>query len=242
MPVELILGLLAMFTSFVAAVIGLGGGMLLIAIMPIFISPEKIIPLHGVTQLASNISRVAFSLKDVAWHCLPPFLFGSLVGVAVFALAFFTVPTAFVPVLIGIYILLSLWSGGFNRLVKRYESFFAAGFFQSGLGLLVGATGPLTMTLLVKRLSDSNKVIVTAALFMSLSHLLKILLFGLVGFAYDQHIPLLTSMVFGAAIGSFLGTRLRRRFNGEKFRQLLIWILTGLALHMIAQPLINLII
>lgn len=236
MPVELILGLIALLTSSIAAVIGLGGGMLLIAIMPTFLSADKIIPLHGVTQLASNISRVIFSLNAVAWHCLPAFLAGSLLGVAVFGLLLMQLPTHFVPVFIGVYILLSLWSARFNRLVKRYESFVSAGFFQTGLGLLVGATGPLAMTLLVKRLKDPNQVIATAALFMSLSHLFKILLFGFAGFAYGQHILLLTSMICGATLGSYLGTRLRHRLKAERFRQALIWILSALAIHMIIRP------
>ncbi len=72
MNIEYTLGLISLITSLVAGVIGFGGGMLLIAILPMFLAPSLIIPVHGVTQLASNSSRMLFSFKDVQWalRCL----------------------------------------------------------------------------------------------------------------------------------------------------------------------------
>ena len=76
---EIILGILTFFTSTVAGVVGLGGGMLLIAVLPTFLPLNAIIPVHGVTQMSSNISRAIFGIKDVQFEVLPKFIFGSIV-------------------------------------------------------------------------------------------------------------------------------------------------------------------
>ena len=59
METEYVLGITSFFTSMIAGIFGFGGGMLLIAIMPSFMHPSLVIPIHGVTQLASNYLKNA---------------------------------------------------------------------------------------------------------------------------------------------------------------------------------------
>ena len=47
---ELFLGIVTFFTSTIAAIVGLGGGMMLIAILPSFLPINALIPVHGLTQ------------------------------------------------------------------------------------------------------------------------------------------------------------------------------------------------
>ncbi|NRA83860.1 MAG: hypothetical protein HRU22_08870 [Gammaproteobacteria bacterium] len=44
---------------------------------------------------------------------------------------------------------------------RKIENFYIAGMLQTGLGLLVGAPGPVTITLLMKKLDDKEKIIAT---------------------------------------------------------------------------------
>ena len=62
---ELFLGILSFLTSTVAGVVGIGGGMMLIAILPSFLPLNALIPVHGLTQMSSNLSRAVFGYKDV---------------------------------------------------------------------------------------------------------------------------------------------------------------------------------
>lgn len=137
MNTEIILGLVGLITSTITGVIGVGGGLLLIAAMPVFLPAALIIPMHSVTQVASNASRALLALKSVEWRFFPGFFFGSALGVSCFGLFFASLPSQYLPLGIGGYILLSLWSRKFDRLVRRYETFFSAGFFQTGLGTLI---------------------------------------------------------------------------------------------------------
>lgn len=237
MPIEPILGLLSLLTSVIAGVIGFGGGMLLIAIMPIFIASGAIIPIHGATQLASNSSRMIFSLKDVKWNLLPRFLLGSLIGVGVFGVVLVSIPTTYLPFAIGLYMLLNLWSPDFSSFIKRYENYYLIGFLQTGLGLIVGAPGPIAMTVLTKELKSKDQIIATASMFMTITHLVKIPIFGIIGFSLLEHSSLLIYMISGSILGSYIGTKIRLVANNEKLIVVIKILLTVMAVRMIVASL-----
>lgn len=233
MQIEFILGLLSFFTSLIAGVIGFGGGMLLLAILPLFLSPSLIIPIHGITQLASNSSRMLFSLKEVKWSLLPPFMIGSLLGIFTFGYLLSNLPTQYVPVAIGIYILLNLWSKRFDGFIKKYENYYLIGLLQTGLGLIVGATGPLSLSVLTKQLKNKNEIIATSSMFMTISHFAKIPVFMLIGVSLSDHLYVLVWMIVGSVLGSFIGTKLRVLTNNDKLILLIKLLLSLMAIRML---------
>ena len=230
---ELFLGIVTFFTSTIAAIVGLGGGMMLITILPSFLPINALIPVHGLTQMTSNLSRAVFGYKDVQYEVIPKFLLGSFLGIGIFASILNFISLEYVPLFIGVYILLSLWSEKFNERIKRYESYFLAGFFQTGLSIVEGATGPLTMTLLLKDYKNKDKVVATSAALMSLSHILKVFVFMYFGFVFFDYIGIIIAMVIGAIAGSWVGTKLRNIIDGKKFTIILKVLLTTLAIKVI---------
>ena len=230
---ELFLGIISFLTSTVAGVVGIGGGMMLIAILPSFLPLNALIPVHGLTQMSSNLSRAVFGYKDVQFEVIPKFLLGSAIGIGIFAGILNFISLEYVPLFIGAYILLSLWSEKFNEKIKRYESYFLAGFFQTGLSMVVGATGPLTMTLLLKDYQDKDKVVATGAALMSITHILKVFVFMYFGFVFFDYIGVIIAMIIGAVAGSWAGTQLRDKIDGKKFILILKVLLSALAIHVI---------
>jgi uncharacterized membrane protein YfcA len=233
LPIEYILGIASFFTSVVAGVLGFGGGMLLIALLPLYLHPSTIIPIHGITQLASNSSRMLFSIKDVQWSLLPQFLVGSLVGTILFGLLLVNISSTYIPIAIGTYILLNLWSTRFAAFIKKYESYYIIGLLQTGLGLIVGATGPIATSVLTKQLTCKNQIIATSSMFMSISHVAKIVVFGFIGFSFFAHTSLLIYMVLGSIIGSYAGTKLRSLANNNHLLFIIKLLLSLLAIKMI---------
>ena len=232
---ELFLGILSFLTSTVAGVVGIGGGMMLIAILPSFLPLNALIPVHGLTQMSSNLSRAVFGYKDVQFEVIPKFLLGSAIGIGIFAGILNFISLEYVPLFIGAYILLSLWSEKFNEKIKRYESYFLAGFFQTGLSMVVGATGPLTMTLLLKDYQDKDKVVATGAALMSITHILKVFVFMYFGFVFFDYIGVIIAMIIGAVAGSWAGTQLRDKIEGKKFIMILKVLLSALAIQVIVK-------
>nr|WP_321281256.1 TSUP family transporter [uncultured Vibrio sp.] len=182
-------------TSMVAAIIGFGGGMLLIAILPVFLSPALVIPIHGLVQLASNSSRMLFSLKHVRWQLLPRF----------------------------------------SASVSRYESYYLIGFLQTGLGLVVGATGPLSLSVLTKQLKSKDEIIATSSLFMTISHLAKVPVYLSFTESIFSDLGLIVYMVLGAILGSLIGTKLRLGTKNGYIIKIIKVLLTLLAVKMIGE-------
>ena len=232
---ELILGVLTFLTSTVAGVVGIGGGMMLIAILPSFLPLNALIPVHGLTQMSSNFSRAVFGYKDVQYEVIPKFLLGSIVGIGIFAAIINFISLEYVPLFIGAYILLSLWSQKFNDKIKKFENYYIIGFFQTGLSIVVGATGPLTMTILLKDYKDKDKVVATGAALMSITHILKVFVFMYFGFVFFDYIGIIVAMIIGAVAGSWTGTQLRDKIDGNRFTIILKVLLTALAIKVIVD-------
>lgn len=230
---ELFLAFITFLTSTIAGIVGIGGGMMLVAILPSFLPLNALIPVHGLTQMSSNFSRALFGYKQVQYEIIPKFLLGLILGISIFAGILYYVSLEYVPLFIGIYILLSLWSEKFNEKIKKYESYFLAGFFQTGLSIIVGATGPLTMTLLLKDYKDKDKVVATGAALMSITHTLKVFVFMFFGFVFFDYIVLLIAMISAAILGSYVGTKLRDKIDGKRFVMIVKVLLSLLALKAI---------
>ncbi len=235
---DLLLGAITTFTSTVTALFGLGGGLLLIGFLPGLLPASIIIPIHGTTQLVSNVSRACFAYRSIEWRLVPQFVAGSLAGILLFGVFLSTVPNQYIPVTIGLYILLSLWNKQFDTLMRRFENIYVIGFLQTGLSLFVGATGPLATAMLLKKLKAKEQIVTTNAVFMSISHTLKIVLFGFLGFQFMNYLTILCFMIGGATLGSFIGTKYRQRIHDQRFAIILKLLLTGLATKMIVLTLV----
>lgn len=171
---ELLLSIINFLTSTMTGITGLGGGMILAGVMPMFLPTVAIIPVHGATQLASNASRAWFGRRHVDMTYIKPYLIGTLIGAVVFGILVRFIKLDLIPLLIGFYILLTQWSHKFNELLKSFENFGVIGFLQTGIGLFVGAPGPMHMPLLIKKYNDNHVVVSTASAMISIVHLIKL--------------------------------------------------------------------
>lgn len=224
-------------TSAMTAVLGIGGGIILIAFFPLLLPAAAIIPIHAVTQLSSNLSRAWFGRKQVVITPLREYLLGVILGVAGGFFLIGSIDLANVPLFIGAYILLNLWLPAFQKAIARIEHFSLIGFVQSVLSLFVGITGPIHLPLLMKRYDDHHAVVSTGAAMIVFAHLGKIVVYSWHGFAWLEYAWLLAALVVAAVAGSWLGVRLRHAIRIGFLRPLLKYLLTLLALHMIVRHL-----
>jgi uncharacterized membrane protein YfcA len=74
------LGVVAVLTSVVSGVMGMAGGMLLLAVMLLRLEPAVAIPVHGVVQLVSNASRAFFLRRQVRWDAVWRFAWHLAIG------------------------------------------------------------------------------------------------------------------------------------------------------------------
>ena len=220
-------------TSAFTAVIGLGGGIMLIAVMPGLLPAAAVIPVHGAVQLASNSSRVLFGLRHVQWRLFWPFLLGAVVGAVLGARLVVRLTPDHLPLFLGLFILLVTWVRVPRRAFRLPGHFTILGVVQTVLSLFVGVTGPLTNAFLLREDLPKDRLVVTHGMLMTATHLLKILVFGFVGFAFAPHLPLIAGMIVAVTLGSFAGTRLRGRLSESLFRRIFKALVTALSLRMV---------
>jgi len=230
---EIILGCIAFTTSMTTAIFGLGGGLLLIACMPGFVPATSIIPVHSAVQLASNMSRAGFGFSSIRWDYTSAFFIGSIIGGILAAKVTTFINLEYVPLFIAAFILWNVWGPGMKLRSGFKGEFLAVGFVQTGLGLLIGATGPLGQAGLLRHGLKRDPLVVTVALFMTITHIVKITMFGLLGFSFIAHGWLIGVMILGSVAGSWVGTRLRSRIPEIRFSQILKWLMTALALRIL---------
>jgi len=222
-------------TSTLTATIGLGGGVLLIAVMPGLLPAVAIEPVHGAVQLASNASRVLLGAGHLDWPILRPFAAGAVLGAAAGAPAVSAFDFSRLPLYLGVFIILVTWLPGPPATGRLPGRFFLLGATQAWLSLFVGATGPFTRPLLLGEGLPRDRLVVTLGGAMTIIHVVKLVVFGLAGFAFGPYLGLTAGMVAAVVVGSWVGTRLRRHVPEAPLRRGLRIVLTVLAVRMIVD-------
>ena len=74
---------------------------------------------------------------------------------------------------------------------------------------------------------------------MTATHLLKVAVFGLVGFAFAPYLSLIAAMIVSATLGSWAGTKLRGRLPEKLFKKIFKYLITFLSIRMIVNALIT---
>lgn len=221
-----ILSVVAFLTATLSAVIGMGGGMLLLAALFAFMPHASAIPTHACVQLVSNSTRTLVFLPHVEWPAVGRFLIGvipgSFIGVAALVLLGDS-PRAepWLKLLVGAYILGSLAiparPSGDRRLPGW--SFPLLGLAAGAAAFTVGAVGPLIGPLFARGNFKKEALVATKAVFQSLLHLAKIPTFLLVrSYPNLAELGALTlAMAIMAVLGTLLGRRLIHRVSERAF-------------------------
>jgi len=230
---EVLLILVALVTSALTAIVGIGGGMILIAFMPGLLPAAAIIPVHGIVQFFSNSSRTLFGWRHIHWGFTTAFVAGSIIGGLVAACVTTEINLEYTPLIIAVYILLTVWGPKLQFKKAPRGEFFTIGLLQTGLSVIVGAVGPLGQAAMLTKGFQRDALVVTAALMMTFTHLIKIILLTLLGFSFIAYWQIILGMSIGVIAGAYLGTHIRYKVPEVLFRNVMKWLLTLLAIRMI---------
>lgn len=223
----------AAVTTFLGTVTGTAGGLMLLAIMTFFFPLVVLIPMHTFIQLGAGSSRMFMMWRYVKKPLILPFAIGSCIGAFAGAQIFSTLPSATLQGILGLFILIVMWTprigaGGPERL--RFGILGAAATF---LGIFVSATGTFLSPFIAHASRDRHIHVSTMATLMAISHVTKLIAFGFVGMAIGAYIPLVVLMVIGTVIGTWFGQRALNRIPEKLFRQVFRILLTLLALRLL---------
>lgn len=218
---------------------GMGGGILLIAAMPGLIAPAAILPVHAVTQLGSNLSRAAFGWRAVDWTLIPAIAVGAALGAWSGSEIYQRLDLAWLPAVLGVVILLITWVKLPTVPGAGQLSLLLLGFYQTGLGMIAGATGPVGAAVLLRHNTQRDWLVVNTAVYMTINHVFRVVAFVLIGFSFAPWWQLVLALIAAVTAGSWVGTRLRRKVPQIDFERWFRVLVTILAVRMIAMSLLT---
>lgn len=225
-------------TSFIGsaltASLGIGGGLLLIAVISTLAPTPAVIPVHGAIMVGSNASRAGLLFQQIDRHIIFWFAVGAGFGALAGAQIVTSLPATLVRGSIAGFILFSQWGPQIKTVGLGPRAYALAGALSTFLTLFVGASGPF-MTSVIAKASHLTRqgLIATAGACMTLQHSLKVMVFILAGFAYAPWLPLIIAALASGFCGTFLGTRLLQNMPEKLFRTVLKWLLTVLAIYLL---------
>jgi uncharacterized membrane protein YfcA len=227
--IYVVLAIVAVLTAALSGMIGMGGGMLLLATLFCFMSHAEAIPAHAAVQLISNSTRTLAFLQHVDWGTVGRFLLGAAPGslVGLLILSWLGEPGRSEPWLksfVGAYILGALLVPRPARQehASRWWDFPLLGVVAGTAAFTVGAVGPLIAPLFARRDFVKERLVATKALCQSFIHVVKI-----PGFLYlrsYENLEALGMVTLAMAIlvipGTLLGKRLLKHVSERRFVQL----------------------
>ena len=242
----IILIISALITSSISAVLGMGGGIILLGIMAIII-PEgyMVIALHGMIQLFSNTTRTYLFRKHIKQNIIKEFTVGSLIGACISAviifllIQFYEVNSAneikvdFLKPIIGVFIIWYLFLKGPKK-GKKSKSFIKVGSISGLASIFIGATGPLIAPFFLSGKFTKENIIVNKAACQVITHLTKIPLFiYFFNVSYIKEYSLLLPLIAAVYIGTNLGKKLLSFIPEKTFKILFKVALTAIAIKLI---------
>ena len=228
----LVLAVVAFATSVFSAIIGMGGGIILLACLLLFLDPIAAIPIHGVIQLVSNSSRACVQRKHLAWPLIWRYSI-LLLPFGLIAIQFvMQMPQDLLKGFIGVFVLLATWRpkwllvGTHPDKIDVRRRFILLGGVVGFLNILVGAVGPFIAPFFLNMGFSRQTIVGTKAACQTFGHLVKVILFGFAGFAFMGYLPLVALLIPLVLLGTWVGSRLLEKVSEVSFVWLFKTVLT----------------
>ena len=243
---QIILIIAALITSSISAVIGMGGGIILLGIMAILI-PEgyMVIALHGIIQMVSNGTRTFVFQDYIKKKLISEYLIGALIGLglSVFIvyelMHFYDVSSAnqikfdYLKPIIGLYILWYLYLRGTKKEQKN-KLFIIVGFIGGLCSIFIGAVGPLIAPFFLRNDLNKENIIANKAACQIITHIGKIPIFMYFFHVnYIEQSYILLPLIISVYIGTNIGKKLLGSISEETFKMIFKVCLTIIALRLV---------
>lgn len=234
-----ILAAAALATSVLSAIVGMAGGIVLLAVMLLFYDPLLAIPLHGVVQLVSNGSRTLIQRRHVDWSIVSRYALLLLPTGYLGYLLLRSLPPDVSRAAIGAFVLVATWApawlliGTHPERLDRDRRFFLLGGVVGLLNTTVGATGPLLAPFFLNLGLDRRQLIGTKAACQGFGHLAKLMIFGTMGFAFADYAAPLAWLCAAVVVGTWLGSLILGRVSEAFFLRFYKTVLTLVALRLL---------
>ena len=214
-------------TAIISGVLGMAGGLALMAVLASLLPVSGAMILHGAVQAASNGARFLFLRDRMMWGVLPWYGAGAALSVLVFVSLAVVPDPALVLILVGSFPWLARLLPTLRGLdVRNPGTATACGATVTAAQLLAGASGPLLDAFYLETDVDRRTIVATKAFTQTVGHLLKIGYYVWVSRTVLTELPgnvptpwLIAGGMALAIVGARIGTLLLARLDDRQFRR-----------------------
>jgi uncharacterized membrane protein YfcA len=230
MSVPLIIIATVFATSVLSGIIGMAGGIILMAVLVSVQSVAAAMIIHGTVQATANGSRAFFLRRHIVWQILPGYLGGAAVALIAFIGLAVVPDSGIILLIIGAFPWAARAMRGLHGLdITRRGVPVVCGVLVTGAQLFAGASGPLLDVFYLDSRLDRRQVVATKAVTQTLGHVLKLIYYGLIiGLTEPIELWFLGVAVATAVLGTRVGTLILMRFDETRFRQLSGWVILAI--------------
>jgi len=240
------LSVMGLSSALISGVTGLAGGVLLLSFLLLSFPIEVAIPLHALAQVLANLSRVLVLREHIDWRIWRAFNLLTIPAGLLGAYSVPYLPKSLIQGLVGVVILLAAvytlrpkrpsYTSDAGSLQKgRYV---ALGAVSSGLGMVVGATGPLIAPFFLIAGLKRERFIATKSGCQLTVQVIKTVIFAqMLSFPYLSYSQELGLIVLGVFAGTYLAKRLLAKVSGAWLETLIALMLVTLGGRMILSAL-----
>ena len=196
--------------SFIAAIAGFGGAVIMLPVLVWTFSIQDAIPILTVAQLIGNLSRVVFNKRDLQWPVVWRFALGAVPAAVIGGIIFATAPAAALVRLLGAFLIAMVvyrhtrW--GKNAKLKL-GGFVPLGAASGILSAVLGTVGPFAAPFFLSYGLVKGAYIGTEAMTTVIMHITKLGVYG--SYSLIGINTLLIGLSIGVImiLGTFLGKK-----------------------------------
>jgi uncharacterized membrane protein YfcA len=230
----------ALLSAVITAVFGLAGGSIFFAMATWVLSAKEAIPLHSLTQLMSNATRVLAFWDTIRWEIVGYFAMLSLLGAYLGSLCFQYFHAETLEVFVGLFVLLTIFLPKKGEKALSKSMIILLGFLSSFLGMIVAVTGPLVSAFFVVNGITKEEMVSTKSVCQAITQVAKMLMFAsVIDFDFAHYSDLLIYLALVTLLGTWLGRKLMAKIPDSQYDKLNNIILGLVALSMILKPLFS---
>lgn len=225
------IALVAFVTSTISGIFGMSGGMILMGYLVFVLPVSAAMMMQGSIQATANGYRAILNRDAIDWKIFLRYLIGAAAGLALITLI------AFVPSKVVMYFLLGIVPFAAAAVPQKWAldvtkrgAAETCGFLVTLLNLTAGVAGALLDVFFVRTTLTRHQVVATKAVTQTLSHILKLIYFGIIVEAVTgnrsglHEMSILPWWLFAVALplsmlGTTAGKKLLDRMTDMHFRK-----------------------
>lgn len=204
--------------SVITGMMGMAGGVLFLGILASFVETTYIVPIYAAVMIVSTGSRSILFRRHINWKIASRYIMGLLPGAFLGIYVFQLLPKDIIKLSMGIFIMVAI----FLPVTKKEDRldigiFLPVGLVAGFFGIFFGASGPFTSSFYIRQGIIKEALIATKATCALLEHILKVLLFGLIGINVLAYGGTLLCLSFAVIPGIYIGKRLLNKVSDRAF-------------------------